>query len=202
MDTGGGGGGFLEAGIQFIVTVGRGLGEVAEREIRQKGTLSAHHTRPPTSPPPPTHKSFKKVRGCSAISRVEGKIFFSISPTNPPPQSVTPPPSSVSTCGWSFAKTFQDFEGTLDNVCVKSVSGEGWGGCQVLVGGLLPKTSEAFGMCGRKERGRKREKEREEESSKHSKIRRSGARGVTLDKKIVTLDSARLEWDRRYADVC
>jgi hypothetical protein len=49
MDAGCGGGGFLEAGIQFIVTVGRGLGEVAEREIRQKGTFSAPH--PPPHPP-------------------------------------------------------------------------------------------------------------------------------------------------------
>ena len=60
VDEGGGGGGFLEAGVQFIVTVGRGLGEVAEREIRQKGTLSAHHTHAPTRPPPLTHTILKK----------------------------------------------------------------------------------------------------------------------------------------------
>jgi hypothetical protein len=68
MDAGCGGGGFLEAGIQFIVTVGRGLGEVAEREIRQKGTLSAHHTRPPT--PHPTHKSSKNLQESSISSHV------------------------------------------------------------------------------------------------------------------------------------
>jgi hypothetical protein len=55
---------------------------------------------------------------------------------------------------------------------------------------------------GGRKGGRKREKERERECAKDSKKGRGGAGGVTLDKKIVALDSARLEWDRRYADVC
>jgi hypothetical protein len=45
-----------------------------------------------------------------------------------------------------------------------------------------------------------RVKERERECAKESKRGRGG--GVTPDKKSVALDSARLEWDRRYADVC